>query len=125
MTGVVFDTGALIALDRGDRALTILVGEARRANHPITIPAGCVAQAWRNPARQARLAAFLRLPNVKIVALDDEEARLVGLLLARAHAKDIADGHVALCAHRLGQTVLTSDPDDLRALGPRLRLHRV
>jgi predicted nucleic acid-binding protein len=125
VTGVVFDTGALIALDRGDRALMVLVVEARKGNHRITVPAACVAQAWRQPPRQARIAAFLRLPNVAIVALDDEEARLVGLLLAAARATDIVDGHVALCAQRLGQVVLTNDPDDLRALIPRLQVRRV
>lgn len=125
MKGVVFDTGALIALERGDRVVVVLVAEARAQGHTITVPAACVAQAWRAPARQARVAAFLRLPNVRIVALDDEEARLVGLLLARARAKDIADGHVALCATRLGHVVLSSDPDDLRALAPRLVVRRV
>jgi predicted nucleic acid-binding protein len=123
--GVVFDTGALIALDRGDRSIMILVAEARRSNSSITVPAPCVAQVWREPSRQARIASFLRLPNVRIVSLDDEEARLVGLLLGRARKKDIADGHVALCALRLGQVVLTSDVDDLRTLDSRLKLKRV
>jgi hypothetical protein len=123
--GVVFDSGALIALDRGDRPIMVLVEEARRGSHRITVPAGCVARVWRQPARQARVAAFLRLPNVSVVALDDEEARLVGLLLARARTRDIADAHVALCGQRLGQFVLTSDPDDLRALVPRLKVQRV
>jgi hypothetical protein len=125
VSGLVFDTGALIALERGVRDVLVLAAEARRLNHPITAPAGCVAQAWRAPARQARLAAFLRLPNVHVVALDDGDARLVGLMLARAGAKDIADGHVALCAQRLRQVVLTSDPDDLRTLAPGLKIHPV
>jgi predicted nucleic acid-binding protein len=125
VSGLVFDTGALIALERGARDVLVVVAEARKGNHPITVPAGCVAQAWRAPARQARLAAFLRLPNVHIVALDAREARLVGLVLARARAKDIADGHVALCAARLDQVVLTSDPDDLRTLVPELKVHVV
>lgn len=125
MTGIVFDTGALIALERGDRAVTVLVAEARASHQRVTVPAGCVAQAWRHPSRQARMAAFLRLPNVDVVALDDEEARLVGLLLARARGKDIADAHVALCGRRLGQVVLTSDVDNLRALEPTLKLRRV
>jgi predicted nucleic acid-binding protein len=123
--GVVFDSGALIALDRGDRAVMILAAEARRTNAPITVPAGCIAQAWRKPSRQARLATFLRLPNVKIVALDDEEARLVGLLLARAGQKDTVDAHVVVCANRLGQVVLSSDPRDLRALSESLEVRRV
>lgn len=125
MKGVVFDTGALIALERGNRDVLVIVAEARIRGHAITVPAACVAQAWRPPSRQARIAAFLRLPNVRIVALDDEEARLVGLLLARAKARDITDAHVALCATRLGQLVLSSDPDDLLALAPKLVVQRV
>ncbi len=78
MSGVVFDTGALIALDHKVRDVVVLVAEARRARNTITVPAGCVAQAWRNPARQARLAAFLRQPNVDVVAVDNAEARRVG-----------------------------------------------
>lgn len=125
MNGVVFDTGALIALDRGDRAVVVLVAEARRTNDVITVPAGCVAQAWRSPAGQARLATLLRLPNVEVVALDDAEARRVGLLLAGTHTNDVVDAHVAICAHRLRQVVLTSDPSDLTKLAPTVAVVRV
>lgn len=125
MSGVVFDTGALIALDRGDRPIVVLVAEARRSRETITVPAGCVAQAWRTPARQARLSSFLRLPNVRVVALDDAEARRVGLLLAGSRTKDVIDAHVAICAHRLGQVVLTSDPSDIAKLAPSIVILRV
>lgn len=125
MNGAVLDTGALIAIERGDRAMLVLVAEARALRYTLTIPAACVAQVWRQPARQARVAAFLRLPNVRIVALDDEEARLVGLSLGRARSTDITDAHVALCATRLRQAVLTSDPDDIRALAPTVVVRRV
>lgn len=118
MTGVVFDTGALIAVERGDRAVTVLVAEAQRTSAPIVVPAGCVAQAWRSPARQARLAVLLRQRNVEIVALDDQDARRVGLLLAASGTGDVIDGHVALCAHRTRRTILTSDPEDIRRLAP-------
>jgi hypothetical protein len=122
---VVFDTGALIAFERNHRDVVVLVGEARRTNDVIVVPAGCVAQAWRDPRRQARLGAFLRLPNVRITALDDAEARRVGLLLAAANTTDVVDGHVALCALRGEHVVLTSDPDDLRRLAPAIRTERV
>lgn len=125
MSGVVFDTGALIAVDRGDRPLAVLLAEARRTRSTITVPAGCVAQAWRDPRRQARVAALLRQPEVRVVPLDDEESRRIGLLLAGTGTSDVIDGHVALCAHRLGQTVITSDPDDLRRLAPGVTVHRV
>lgn len=125
MTGAVFDTGALIALDKGLRKVAVLVAEARRGNDTITVPAGCVAQAWRAPARQARLASFLRLPNVDLVSLEDAEARRVGLLLAGAGGTDVIDAHVAIVATRLRQTVLTSDDDDIRRLAPSVRIELV
>jgi len=125
VSGVVFDTGALIALDRGVREVAVLVAEARRGNDTITVPAGCLAQAWRAPAKQARLAGFLRLPNVDIVALDDAEARRVGLLLAGTRTKDVIDAHVAIVAHRLGQVVLTSDPADISRVAPTVTTRAV
>ncbi len=66
MTSIVLDTGALTALDRAERTITTLIAEARATNATLTVPAGCVAQAWRNPSRQARLSSFLRLTNVDI-----------------------------------------------------------
>ena len=120
-----FDTGALIAVERGDRAVAVLLVEARRSSAPITVPAGCVAQVWRNPARQARTATLLRQSNVEIVALDDADARRVGLLLAATGTRDVVDAHVALCAHRTGRPVLTSDPDDIRRLAPSADVRRV
>ena len=101
MTGVVLDTGALIALERGNREMAVLVSEARISNTTLTVPAGCVAQAWRDPRRQARVASFLRLTIVDVVALDLIEARRIGLLLAVTGMSDIVDGHVAQCGHRL------------------------
>ena len=125
MSGTVLDTGALIALERGDRTVRVLVAEARRKHATLTVPAGCIAQAWRDPARQARLASFLRSPGVDVVAMGDAEARRVGVLLAAARSSDITDGHVAVCALRLDATVVTGDPEDIRRLGPDLRIHRV
>ena len=42
---VVFDTGALIALERNVREVVVLVAEARQTNATITVPAACLAQA--------------------------------------------------------------------------------
>lgn len=125
MSGAVLDTGALIALERGSRAMAILVAEARSSQATLTVPAGCVAQAWRKPARQARIAALLRLAIVDVVALDATDARGVGLLLAAAGTSDVIDGHVALCGHRLSRPVITSDPDDISLLAPGVRVHKV
>ena len=125
MSDAVLDTGALIAIERGDRAVAVLVAEARRTRSTLTVPAGCVAQAWRDPRRQARLAAFLRLPEVDVAAMDAAEARRVGLLLASSGTSDIVDAHVAVCALRRGTTVVTSDPNDIERLAPALRVHAI
>ena len=125
MSGAVLDTGALVALERGARAIDVLLIQARRQGATLTVPAGCAAQAWRDPRRQARLAKFLRGSNVDIVALDADDARLVGLLLASSGTTDVVDAHVAVCALRCGGLVLTSDPGSIRTLAPSVRVHRV
>ena len=37
-------------------------------------------------------------------------------------APDVTDAHVVLCAKRARQAVVTSDPEDLRSLDPRVEL---
>lgn len=88
----------------------------------ITIPATALAQAMRNPARQARLARLIRQVMTDLVALDGPDATQVGLLLARTSTSDIVDAHVVVCARRAGQVVITSDPEDLHRIGPELKL---
>lgn len=121
---VTLDTGALLALERGDKRLLALLDRVSQKQQPVLIPAGVVAQAWREP-RQARLARLLRSPDVEVVSLDATAARAVGVLLGKSGTTDTVDAHVALVALGAGSPVVTSDPDDLRRLGPRLQLHVV
>ncbi len=122
MNGITFDAGGLIALERNDRRVLALLARGKELGTPITIPATALAQVLRNPFRQARLARLIRQPDTDLVPLDGPDATAVGLLLALTRTADIADAHVAVCAHRTGQAVLTSDPDDLRRVGPELVL---
>lgn len=122
MSGITFDAGGLIALDRNDRRVLALLARARELGLRITIPATALAQAMRNPARQARLARLMRQPGTDLVALDGPDATAVGLVLARTGTGDIVDAHVAVCAVRSGQAVVTSDPTDLRRIAPGLAL---
>jgi predicted nucleic acid-binding protein len=87
----------------------------------ITIPATALAQAIRNPARQARLSRLIRQTDTDLVALNGPDATAVGLLLARTATADIVDAHVAVCAKRAGQAVVTSDAADLKRIAPDLR----
>lgn len=122
MSGITFDAGGLIALDRNDRHALTLLARATERGMRITIPATALAQAIRNPARQARLCRLIRQPGTDLIALDGPEATAVGLLLARTGTADIADAHVVVCARRAGQAVVTSDAGDLRRIAPGLQL---
>ncbi len=122
MSGVTFDAGGLIALDRNDRRILALLERARERGLRITIPATALAQAMRNPARQARLSRLIRQPSTDLMPLDGPSATAVGLLLARTGTADIADAHVVVCAQRAGQVIVTSDPEDLRGLSEELTL---
>ncbi len=88
----------------------------------IVIPASALAQAMRNPAKQARLQRLIRQPGTDLVALNAADATAVGLLVARTGRADVVDAHVVICAQRAGQTVVTSDPRDIQKLAPGLRL---
>lgn len=122
LNGITLDAGALIALDRRDRRLAALLARAQERGARITIPATALAQAIRNPARQAVIARLIRHTGTDLVPLDGPDATKVGLLLAHAATADIVDAHVIVCASRAGQPVITSDPDDLRRIAPELEL---
>lgn len=122
MPGVTLDAGALIAVDRGDRRVLVLLARARETGAVVTIPATALAQAVRRPERQARLARLIRQPGTDVVSLDRVDATGTGRLLAASGTADIADAHVVICARRAGQPVVTSDPGDLQALDPAISL---
>ncbi|HEX4777208.1 MAG TPA: PIN domain nuclease [Acidimicrobiia bacterium] len=120
MPGATFDAGALIAIDRDDRRVTVLLARARETHARITVPATSLAQAVRRPDRQARLTRLIRQPTTDVVDLDRVDATNVGRVLAASGSADVVDAHVVICARRAGQRVVTSDPEDLRALDPTL-----
>jgi hypothetical protein len=122
MPGVTLDAGGLIALDRDDRRVVVLLARAHETAAQVTVPAPALAQAIRRPERQARLSRLIRQPGTDVIALDRVDATHVGRLLAASGTSDIADAHVVICAGRAGQPVVTSDPSDLRQLDPALRL---
>lgn len=122
MSGITFDAGGLIALDRNDRRVLALVARATMRGMRLTVPATALAQAIRNPARQVRLSRLIRQVGTDVVALDGPDATAVGLLLTRTGTRDVVDAHVVVCAGRAGQAVVTSDADDLRRIAPDLRL---
>ena len=122
MPGVTLDAGGLIALDRDDRRMVVLLARARETGARVTVPASVLAQAIRRPDRQVRLARLIRQPTTDVIDLGRVDATNVGRLLAASGTSDIADAHVVICARRTDQPVITSDPGDLGQLDPALRL---
>lgn len=123
--GVTLDAGGLIAVDLGTRELIVLLARAADTGARVTVPASALAQAVRQPERQARLARLIRQPTTDVVPLDRVDATSVGRLLAMSGTADIVDAHVVICARRQGQRVVSSDRDDLRRLDPGLDVIKV
>ena len=114
--------GALIALDRNDRRVIALLARTMERGLRVTIPATAFAQAMGNPATQARLSRLIRQPGTDLITLDGPDATAAGLLLATTGTTDIFDAHVAVCAQRARQAVVTSDAAGLRRIAPTLTL---
>jgi predicted nucleic acid-binding protein len=111
----VYDSGALIAIDRSRDNEQVRSHQRRLAGGDhIMVPAPVAAQVVRDSRRQARLMLTLRSCEVAPFAADDITP--VGELLARSGTADVVDGFVALKAAEIGAVVITSDPDDITRL---------
>jgi hypothetical protein len=124
-TSVTLDTGALMALERGDRRMIALLSELARARARCHVPAGVVGQAWRGGPQQAVLARLLKAREVIVEPLDDALARACGELCAATGTSDVIDASVVLVAGEHAGVILTSDVEDLRRLDPHAALERV
>lgn len=111
--GLVLDAGALIAYERREPVLLAALAEAVRDDAGVATTSAVVGQVWRGGPRSARLALLLQ--GIDEVELTRTAARRVGVLLANADASDVVDATVVDAAVD-GDEILTSDPDDLRAL---------
>jgi hypothetical protein len=114
VSALVLDAGALVAVDRDDRAMIARLQVAGRAGLELRSNAMVVAQVWRDrQGRQASLARLLRAVDVR--AVEQQDGRDAGVLLAAAGTADPIDATVVLLAAP-GDRILTSDPGDLSRL---------
>jgi PIN domain. len=111
---IVFDAGALVAADKGERALWALFAAAVAERRPVVVPSPVLAQAWRGWASQARLARFVA--GCRVLAPDERLARQAGVLLGRAGTSDAVDAIVVATAIALRAGIVTSDIDDIKRL---------
>lgn len=112
---LVYDAGALIAAEAGDR---FMVGLHRRSidRQRVTIvPSPALTQVWRGGGRrQARLAFLLRACVIHTPG--EAVAKLAGTLLGRTGTSDAVDALVVATAALVSAEIVTSDPRDLRVL---------
>ena len=114
MSALILDAGALVAVDRGDRAMIARLRAAQQHGLDLRSNAMVVAQVWRDRhGRQAGLAQMLRAVDVRAVSPDD--GRRAGVLLGMTGTSDPVDATVVLLASP-GDRIVTSDPQDLAAL---------
>lgn len=123
--GVTLDTGALIAFERGDAKMRQLMREALLAEATVVVPAGVVAQVWRNGRRQMELGNLFRASHVRIDTLTLVLAMATGELCGRRGTSDLIDASVVLAARSFHTTVVTSDPNDIQHLDPTLRIRSI
>jgi hypothetical protein len=107
---LVLDSGALISLDRNDRAMWVRLKSCERVGVVPITHGGVVGQVWRDGSRQARLAQALA--GIDVRPLDGDLGRAAGALLARTGQADVIDAAVVLLAHD-GDDIVTADRQDL------------
>lgn len=122
---LVFDAGPLIAFDRDSTKARGLIRRALDRGSAIVIPAPVLAQVWRDPRRQARLARLIASETTLIDALDGETAKAAGALCGRSGTSDVVDVSVVLSARLRRSIVVTSDAADLLRIDPSLDVESV
>lgn len=122
---ITFDTGALVAIERRDRAMLALMTAALAAGARITVPSVVVSEWWRGQ----RGPAARILDAVHIEPLSASLAKVVGETLGDVRGATLVDAVVVASAARRGDLVLTSDVEDLTRIRdvafPSVRVRRV
>ena len=113
MSKLVLDAGAFVAFERGEERVRSWIAAARRLESGLVTTSPVVAQVWRTGRRQALLAMLLSA--TRIDAPDEQAARRAGELLAGTRTTVAVDALLVGLA-RDGDTIVTSDPDDIRVL---------
>lgn len=112
MTGLTFDTGALIALERRRQRIARVYSTAVIDGLIVTVPIAVVSEWWRG--RSETRERILR--GVRIEPLDLQLAKLAGEAMASVRDASAVDALVMASAARRGDVVYTSDFGDLSRL---------
>jgi hypothetical protein len=111
---LVLDAGALIAVERNDRAMWRRLKSMLLRNEVPLTHGGIIGQAWRGRGPRGALLA-VALASVDVRSLDEDLGKRSGELLARAKKNDVIDAALVLLSAD-GDVIATSDTDDLAPL---------
>ena len=125
MKTIVLDTGAPIALERGNAKMRALCRAVLDSGHRFVVPVGVVGQAWRGSARQHAVRTLLDDAHTAVAPLDRPLAEAAGILCGMSRTSDVIDATVVLVARREDAAVVTSDRGDLERLDPKLVAYEV
>ncbi|MER5641526.1 twitching motility protein PilT [Kitasatospora sp. NPDC002227] len=115
MSAIVYDSGALIAAEKNDRAFVAQHETLLSARVRPLVPAGVLAQVWNVRASSAVLHRVLR--GCEVLALTEERAKAAAELCHRAGSCDVVDASVVLAAiEHLEAPILTDDLGDIGRL---------
>ena len=119
---ITFDTGALIALERGRDRIRRVFRAAEQTRMRIFVPAVVLAEWWRGrPPARLRLL----LDALTIEPTGKELGRLAGEAIAAIPQATAIDALVMACAAQRGRVVYTSDVEGLTRLSAHFRSVRV
>lgn len=124
MAAITFDTGALIALSRGEKRMRTVLLAAQERRAVITVPTVVVAEFWREDTKHSRMI----LARTSVEPLSERIAKAAGAAIAAVPGSTTVDAIVMASAAQRGDLVFTSDFDDLDRLRrhfPEVRVLRV
>jgi predicted nucleic acid-binding protein len=118
MSGLTFDTGALIALERRKQSMVRVYTTAQRAGVRITVPTVVLAEWWRAGAGKRlreRLVASVHVEDLtkRIAALAGEA---LGVVVGVKPDVGTIDGIIMTSAWLRGDMIYTTDVGDLESL---------
>ncbi|MDQ2791330.1 MAG: PIN domain-containing protein [Pseudonocardiales bacterium] len=112
---LILDSGAVISWSKGDARTRAILREAIIRRIELRVPVVVLAETLRGGARDAPVNRVLKAVGTAATAPDT--GREAGRLLGRTGGCNTADALIAAEALAIpGSTILTSDPNDLRAL---------
>lgn len=123
MAGVTLDTGVFIGVERRQRRALALWEKWALNGTTLTVPAVVIAEWWRD--RQWDAARWLS--GVEVEPVDEALARTAGEVLGelRLGREHTIDAIVMASAAQRGDTVYTSDFDDMARLATKFPSVRV